>query len=307
MNIKYLENESLSKFCTFGIGGKADKIFLPNSKEELFEIYNNLDPEKDKPIIIGGGSNILFSSQGYRGTIIITTNLKNVYLEDNETIVAESGLRSPALATFCLNNDLSGLEFLAGIPGTAGGAVFMNCSANGQSISQALLDAEVFNTQTKKINYLTSQELGLEYRKSRIDPRNQIVLSARFKLKKAEQFIIKEKMDFNLNFRKSKQPRGKNAGSIFKNPGNKSATSAGYLLDTAGAKGWCEGRAEVSIQHANFINNIDNATSLDVSRLMLRMHNEVKEKFNYNLYPEIKYIGEPTEEEVRIWKILTVQ
>lgn len=307
MNLRCLKDEPLAKFTTFRIGGNAERLFLPESKEELLEILNGLDLETDNPVIIGAGSNILVSSQGYKGTVIVTTNLDQIYLENEETVIAQAGLKSPLLAKFCQKHNLSGLEFLAGIPGTLGGAVFMNCSANGQCISETLLDAEVINIEEQKTYLYSKEKLGLEYRKSLINPSKEIIVSARFRLKKADPLEISQKIEYNLNFRKNKHPKGLNAGSMFKNPGSDMYTSAGYLLDKVGAKSWHEGGAEVSTVHANFINNINDATSLDVSRLLLRMYNEVQEKFNYKLYPEVKYIGEPTEEEEKIWKILTAK
>lgn len=297
-----MKNELLASLSTFKIGGNADNLVIPKFKEELIETLKAIDIHKDNYIILGSASNVLISSQGFRGTVIITKDLNKISLDDDTILMAESGVKLPRLAGFCKENHLSGMEFLIAIPGSVGGAVYMNCSAHNQWISDTIIDAEIFDMRTKRSVTKTKEDLELTYRHSAIDPDLDVVVSARFKLNKSTPNSIDEKITTITEYRKARQPKGFNAGSIFKNPDTK--VSAGYLLDSVGAKGWQEGGAEVTTIHANFINNIDNATSLDVSRLMLRMHNEVKAKTGYKLYPEIKYVGEPTEEEEKIWKIL---
>lgn len=304
MSFRYIENLDLSSYTTFKIGGRADKAYLPKSRDDLFKIIESIDFEKERPIILGAGSNLLVSSNGYRGTVIITKDMNNLSLINPITIEAESGVCSPFLAKFCLKNNLTGLEFLIGIPGTLGGALFMNSSANNQCVSDTLESLEVINIDTKELKSYKKDNLGFSYRKSLIDNKKELIISAIFSLKKANTELVQNKMNEVINFRKTKQPKGFNAGSIFKNPSKD--TSAGYLLDKSCTKGWNEGDAQVTQLHANFINNLGNATSLDVSRLMLRMKDAVKDKTGYVIYPEIKYVGEPTKEEEIIWKNLIV-
>ncbi|MEW5821530.1 MAG: UDP-N-acetylmuramate dehydrogenase [Cyanobacteriota bacterium] len=307
MTAKYYDNEIIDKYTTFRIGGKAKRLYIPYSKNDLLEIVRSLNYQEDNPIILGWGSNVLVSSKGYEGTVIVTKNLNKVEHIEKNVVYADAGITSPKLSKFCLEKCLSGLEFLIGIPGTLGGAIYMNSSANGQCIKDAIVEAEILDVNLKVIKVFNKDELGLSYRKSGINPKKQYIVSAKFALTELDSITIKEKMDNNLNFRKLKQPRGLNAGSIFKNPEDNSGVAAGYLLDKVGAKGMKEGGAIVSEIHANFIENFNNATSLDVSRLMLRMHKEVFEKTGYKLYPEIEFIGEQTEEEEKIWKILKAQ
>lgn len=304
MAVKYLDNEPLQKYTTFKVGGLADRVFLPGSKADIKEIIDNINDRLSKTTVIGGGSNVLISSKGIRGNVILTKHLNMLTLEDNETILAGAGTKLPELAQFCLNNSLTGLEFMAGIPGTVGGAVKMNCSANGQVVSDTLIDIEVLDIADGTFKTINSTDLNLGYRQSSINPKEQIIISARFKLKNTDKESIKALMEKNLNFRKSKQPKGFNSGSAFKNPNN---VSSGQLLDQSGAKALQEGDAVVSQLHANFITNINSATSIDISRLMLRMRNAVLDKTGYKIYPEIQYIGEPTKEEEKIWKILKDQ
>ena len=130
-----LTNKSLSDFTTYQIGGRADKVFLPETKAELIDIIKR---ENNNLLILGCGSNVLISSQGYEGSIIVTKNLNNFDLIGSNSVEADAGVFSPRLSQLCLNNDLSGVEFLSGIPGSVGGAICMNSSANGQCIENVI-------------------------------------------------------------------------------------------------------------------------------------------------------------------------
>ncbi|MGD9580852.1 MAG: UDP-N-acetylmuramate dehydrogenase [Vampirovibrionia bacterium] len=296
-----LTNKSLSDFTTYKIGGKADKVFLPETKAELIDI---IQQEKDNLLILGYGSNILVSSQGYAGCIILTRDLNKISMIDDNTIYAEAGAFSPKFAKFCLDNNLTGGEFLAGIPGSIGGAVCMNSSANSQKIEDIIISAEVYNINTNEIEIWQKEKFNFKYRESSINSEENFIISAKFKLNPANKETILSRMNENLMFRKNKQPSGNNAGSVFKNPENTENLSAGYLLDQASVKGWNENDACVSSLHANFIINNNNASSLDISRLINRMQKAVKDQSGYTLNPEIKFIGIKTEEEELIWKNL---
>lgn len=305
MGYTCLKNESIDKYTSFKIGGKASRLYLPSSKNDFFNIFQEIEDSKEGYEILGRGSNVLISSQGINGNLIITKDLNNIKINKN-TIEVEGGCYLPALAKECLKNNLTGMEFLVGIPGSLGGAIYMNASANGQCISDYLEKVEVFEVKTKKFITYLKEELQFGYRKSDIH-KNEIVVCATFKLPEEKQEIIRAKMDLFLNFRITKQPKGFNAGSVFKNPKTQKRLSSGYLLDQSGVKGLQVGGAEVSQQHANFINNTSKATSTDISKLMYKMHKSVKDSFGLNLKPEIKYIGKPTKEEENIWKILKAQ
>jgi UDP-N-acetylmuramate dehydrogenase len=302
MAIKCLKNESLAKYTTFKIGGTAKEVYLPESLYELIDLLKSIDFTNTRPLLLGGGSNVLVSSEGYDGPVIITKNLNKLSLIKN-TLNCECGARLPKLALFCSENNLSGFEFLIGIPGSLGGAVFMNCSAHGQSISEKLIEVEVFDIALGQCLILKKEDITFHYRKSTIDPEKQIVLSAKFALEPDSRENIQQRISEFQIFRNTRQPKGFNAGSMFKNP-EEPNISSGYLLDKIGAKGWKIGGAEVSKLHANFVNNIQNATSVDVSKLLLRMKQEVYARTGYILHPEIIYVGKPTKEEESIWKIL---
>ncbi len=182
----------------------------------------------------------------------------------------------------------------------------MNSSAHGQSIEDVIESADVIDLKTCEIKTLYKEDLKLSYRNSFVEKNRHLILNAVFKLKKAEQNEISERMEFHINYRKQNHPplTEPNAGSTFRNP--EPNVFVGMLFEELGAKSWKEGGVKVSEKHANFVINTGNATSLDVSRLMHRMHSGVKERYGYDLIAEIRYIGIPTKEEEEIWKNFTV-
>ncbi len=305
LKIKKFENYPLKKHTTLKIGGNAFEAYIPDNVKEIHELKQTL--QNEKITVIGQGSNILVSSQGVKERVILTQNLKNHEFIDEVTIKAESGLKSASLAKILLEKKLSGLEFLIGIPGSIGGAVAMNSSAHGQAIEHVIESAEVMNLETNEIYTLDKSDLKLGYRNSFVEKNRHLILSATFKLEKGDYNRIAEKMDFHVGYRKEKHPTlatEPSAGSTFRNPCKD--VYVGKLFENLGAKNWREGNAAISDKHCNFIINTGNATSLDVSRLMRKMHKTVKDKYGYNLIAEIRYLGEPTEEEKEIWTQFTV-
>ena len=304
LEIKKLENYSLKEHTTLKIGGNALEVYIPNKIEEIYELKQSL--QNEKLVIIGQGSNILVSSQGVKERVILTKNLKTHTFIDETTIKVESGLKSLSLAKILLEKNLTGLEFLIGIPGAVGGAVTMNSSAHGQAIEDVIQSAEVMDLETNEIYTLQKSDLKLGYRNSFVEKNRHLILNATFKLEKGDHHKIAEKMDFHVTYRKERHPAliEPNAGSTFRNPCE--GVYVGKLLQDLGAKAWKEGNAAISDKHCNFIINKGDATSLDVSRLMDRMYNSIKDEYGYDLIAEIRYIGEPTQEEEEIWAQFTV-
>ncbi len=306
LKAKKLENYPLKEHTTLKIGGNAFEAYIPDSVKEVYEIKNSLACEN--LTIIGQGSNILVSSQGVQERVIFTRNLKNYEFPEQTIVKAECGLKSSNLAKILLEKNLSGLEFLVGIPGSLGGAVTMNSSAHGQAIEDTIESVEVLDlSNNNEIFTLNKSDLKLGYRDSFVEKNRHLVLTATFKLKKDDQSKIAERMDFHVNYRKQRHPAlsiHPNAGSTFRNPCP--GVFAGKLLEELGAGNWKKGKAAVSDKHCNFIINTGNATSLDVSRLMHKMHKSVKDVYGYDLIAEIRYLGEPTREEKEIWQNFTV-
>lgn len=306
LKCKYIENYNLAAHTTFKIGGNAEIAFFPASDEEVIEAINFLKTNNKKISVIGAGSNLLVSSNGLNGGVVFTAGLKDYSINEDGTVCFNSGLKSTKVAKLLHEAEFSGLEFLIGIPGSLGGAVVMNSSAHGQSIKDVITGVDILNIETAEIEYLDKDELKLDYRSSFVEEGKHIILNAYFKLEKAEKTKIMELMQYNLSYRKNNHPpvNEANAGSTFRNPAQGIYT--GKLLEELGAKGnWAEGDAIISTKHANFVTNKDKATSLDVSRLMYKMYNEIKNKYGYELIAEVRYLGDFTQEEETIWKTIS--
>ncbi len=285
-------NESLKKHTTYGIGGPADLMIFPKSKQDLIKVIEIINENKIQLTILGSGSNVLVSDNGIRGAVISLKNsLKQIEVDDN-ILYAECGTMLGKIVKHAVKNNLIGLENLNGVPGTLGGALIMNAGAWGGEISENLIHVEVINSKSE-IQNIQKKDLNFSYRQSSFN-KDDILLSAKFNLKKADKDIIKENFIEAQSGRKKSQPLNKrSAGSLFKNPKN---NSAGKLLDEAGLKGFSIGDAKISEKHANFFINDGDATSKDMLMLIKKAHKEVKDKFNVNLSLEVKLMGFNEEE-----------
>ena len=298
MQVEFKENYDIKKHTTFKIGGKVNRVYFPKTQQELVFLLKEL---KDY-IILGNCSNVLISSNGYKGNILLTTEMRH-YEINGTRVIADCGVKGPLLSQKTCDASLSGFEFMIGFPGTVGGEVYMNASCHGQCISDNLIRCCLFDKKKKEVIYKEKSEMGFDYRKSILQDDEYIVLGAEFDLKKADREEIKALMDRNLSTRRNIQPNltHPNAGSVFKNPQN---DSAGRLLEKAGVKGIESENAKVWDNHANFIVNKGDATSIDILELMVKMHNAVKEKFTIELQPEIVFLGDKTKKEEELCKIL---
>ena len=298
MQIECKENFDISRLTTFKVGGEIRKVYFPKNQQELIYLLNTLE----EYIVLGNCSNVLVSSEGYNGNIILTSGMSDFSIRGTH-VFAECGVKGPMLAQKCAEAGLCGFEFMIGFPGSVGGEIFMNASAHGQAISDKLVKCCLFDTEKKEIVYKEKSEMGFGYRKSVLGQNKYILLNAEFELVKGDSESIKALMNRNLESRREIQPNlsNPNAGSIFKNPEN---DSAGRLLDKAGCKSLKGNNAEVWAKHANFIVNTGNATSADILELMYKMYTTVKEKFTIELCPEIIFIGDKTEKEEELWNIM---
>lgn len=294
--IEVKENFDITNLTTFRVGGIVKKVYFPANLQEFVTLLKTLK----KPIILGGCSNIIFSSQGYDGEIICTTKMDNITVKGTH-LTADCGVRGPIASQTAYNSSLSGFEFMIGFPGTIGGNVFMNAGAHGQNIADSFVKACLYDTKTKDIVYIDKANMEFGYRHSVLQNERYILLEAEFELKRANQEDIKSLMDRNIEFRKTIQPSlaYPNAGSVFKNPEN---DSAGRLLDKAGVKELCSDNVKVWEKHANFIVNTGNATSENIMELIYKMYTTVKEMYTIELEPEIRFLGKKTKREEEICK-----
>ena len=281
----------LWRYTTLKIGGNATRLCQPSTVDELVKLMEKLRAADEPWFVLGGGSNLLVSSEGVKRTVIRTAALTSITNPEPSVIQADAGVRLPHLAKFAASQGLSGLEFSVGIPGTVGGGVIMNAGAHGSCMSNVLEDVTVLDTKSGTISTLKKDDLQFEYRKCNLDPSVHVILSARFRLLPENREEIEKQTKHNEDYRWKTQPLGwPNAGSTFKNP--EPARGAGYLLDQAGAKNMQEGAAAVSAVHANFIINMGGATSNEVVTLMRRMQETVYGAFQVKLHPEWKTLGD---------------
>ncbi|MBE7712083.1 MAG: UDP-N-acetylmuramate dehydrogenase [Cyanobacteria bacterium SIG31] len=298
MQVEFRENYEIKKHTTYKIGGMVSKVWFPKTQQELVFLLKDL---KDY-VLLGNCSNILFSSNGYKGNVILTTEMRH-YEINGSRIIADCGVKGPLLAQKTCDASLSGFEFMIGFPGSIGGEIYMNASCHGQAISDTLVRCCLFDKDKKEIVYKEKSEMGFGYRKSCLQDGKYILLGAEFELKKSNKEEIETLINRNLGFRKDVQPSlaNPNAGSVFKNPEN---DSAGRLLDKAGVKSLEFENVKVWDKHANFIVNKGSATSVDVLELMVKMFTAVKENYRIELSPEIIFIGDKSKKEEELCKIL---
>lgn len=291
----------LARYTTLKIGGEADRLCHPQNVDELVALVQELNARGEPWYVLGGGSNLLVSSAGVKGTVIRTTQLTDITILEPGLLKAEAGARLPHLARHAAQCGLSGLEFAVGIPGTVGGGVIMNAGAHGSSISAIFESGLILDTETKEVQELDKEQIAFQYRRCALDPKRHVVLWAKFRMPQDVPEEIERRTKANEDYRWKTQPLGwPNAGSTFKNPLPDKA--AGFLLDQAGVKDLKEGNAAVSSIHANFVINLGGATSHEVTSLLKKMQERVHQAFNLDLTPEWKTMGEFSEEELSVWK-----
>ncbi|MGG3912679.1 UDP-N-acetylmuramate dehydrogenase [Rossellomorea vietnamensis] len=273
------------------LGGRADFFLTPTTYEEVQNIVK-LSNKVDVPFtLLGNGSNLIVKDGGIRGIVLHLKNFKDIKATD-QLIVAQSGAAIIDVARRALAEQLSGLEFACGIPGTVGGALFMNAGAYGGEIKDVLDYCHVVDREGNLVKR-TAAELELDYRHSNISEKGDIVLEATFSLQPGVYEDIKAIMDDLTDKRESKQPlEYPSCGSVFKRP---PGYFAGKLIQDSELQGTNFGGAEVSTKHAGFIVNKDNATATDYISLIEHVQKTVKEKFDVELEREVRIIGEDLE------------
>lgn len=300
MHVEVEENFDVKNLTSFKIGGKIKKVYFPKSIEEFVQVCSC----EKKFEVLGNFSNTLVSSDGFDGVVIITSKMNNI-ITDKNSIYADCGIKGPKLAQIAQKHGLSGFEFMIGFPGSLGGNIYMNASANGQCISDKLVKVKCFS-QEKGVFDLKKDDMKFSYRTSICQKEKIYVLGAEFLLDEKSPEEIKNKMEENLEFRKKHQPSLAlpNCGSVFRNP---EGNSAGKLLEESGAKNISSGNVKVWENHANFIVNNKNGTSEDVLNVIYNMYVKVKEKFGIELKPEVKYLGNKNKREAELCKILNIK
>ncbi|MFG0214595.1 UDP-N-acetylmuramate dehydrogenase [Brevibacillus porteri] len=286
---KVWTDEPLANHTTWRIGGPADLLIQPKDKASLQKALQIIHRHEIPWSVIGRGSNLLVRDRGIRGAVLkVAEGLSHCEFRGEEVCVG-AGYSMIRLAVETGKMGLTGMEFAGGIPGTVGGAVYMNAGAHGSDLSRILIDAEIlFENGESKV--LSNEELSFSYRTSLLQKQKGIVLEARFQLRKGDSEEIAATLAANKERRRNTQPlQMPCAGSVFRNPPN---DHAGRLIEAAGLKGYRVGGAQVSEKHSNFIVNCGGATAADVLTLIDHVRSTILEKNGIDLHPEVLVVGE---------------
>lgn len=285
---RIIMDADMSKFTTFKIGGPAKLVIEPGSVDSLSNVLKACKEEGIKPIVLGNGSNVLVSDEGIDGVVIVMGEaFSKIEYFGNNMVRAQAGAKVSSLCNFCLEYSLTGMEFAFGIPGTVGGAAFMNAGAYGGEMKDVIMVVNHMNLDGERGSFQGSQ-LGFSYRHSAYTSSDLIITSVIFLLDSGNPDAIKTKMTDILNRRKAKQPlEFPSAGSTFKRP---EGYFAAALIDECGLKGKTVGGAQVSEKHAGFVINKGGATAKDVMGLMDEIMRTVKEQKGVELEPEVRIL-----------------
>ena len=284
---KVLVNEKISNYTTYRVGGKVRCIVYPKGERELIELVNLLKSKNIKYFTLGNGSNVLFSDEMYDGVIIKLDNFNRIEINDNK-IYVEAGYPLIKLSNVAVKNGLAGLEFASGIPGTVGGALFMNAGAYGEDMSKIVKSARVLvDGEIKEFN---NEELQFSYRTTMLqDHLDYVCVSVNLELKKGDSEELQNIVDLRREQRRATQPLNyPSAGSVFRNP---TGMYAGKIIEDLGLKGFTIGKATVSPKHANFIVNMGNAKASDIKNIIDYIKLKAKAKYNIKLHVEQRLIN----------------
>ncbi|MCG7419466.1 UDP-N-acetylmuramate dehydrogenase [Macrococcoides goetzii] len=281
-------NEPLKNYTYTKTGGNADIYITPIKYSEIQKTIQYANEHNITVTFLGNGSNIIIRDGGIRGIVISLLGLTDVQVE-YDTIIASSGAAIIDVSRIARDHHLTGLEFACGIPGSVGGAVYMNAGAYGGEVKDVIESATVVN-QHGEILTLTNEALALDYRTSIIQSEHYVVLEATFKLQRGDINLIQSQMDILTERREDKQPlEYPSCGSVFRRP---PGHFAGQLIQEAGLQGYRIGGVEVSKKHAGFIVNVDNGTATDYEEMIAHVQKVVLENSGIELQPEVRVIGD---------------
>ena len=282
-------HENLSKYNWFNLGGPAELFFRPENKNQLKNFLTEIKKYDLKINVLGAGSNVLIRDSGIKGVVIkLGSKFSEIQLLKKDTIQVGAAMLDRKVSDFAKNSGISGMEFLACIPGSIGGAITMNSGCYGEDISKILLSIKIidFMGQEREIK---KNEIKFSYREIDL-PKNYIILSAVLKGTISSKEFIEKKQNELIEKKKISQPsRIKTGGSTFKNSNDRKAWS---LIKESGCENFYEGDAKISEKHSNFFINAGSATALDIEKLINKVKKEVKLKTGVNLELEIKIIGD---------------
>lgn len=286
---RHIENASLSKYTTYRTGGVAKLVVYPKDKEKLISLLKELRNKKIDYKILGNGSNTLFSDKEYNGVLIKLDEFDKINFFRN-SVTAGAGVNLIKLSMQAIRRGLSGLEFASGIPGTVGGAIYMNAGAYKSDMGYVTKSIKVLTPNLEVIT-MTNKELNFHYRTSFLQKhKDYICLEASIQLRKSNKDLLMEIVEDRKKRRMESQPlEYPSAGSVFRNPSD--TVFAGKLIEDLGYKGYSIGGAKISDKHANFVINYNNATSTDIKKLIEFIQKEVKKKYDIELKCEQEFVN----------------
>lgn len=286
---RILMDEPMSEHTTFAVGGPADVLVLPKSVKEMSLAIRAARSLELPVTVLGGGSNVLVRDGGIRGVVIQLNQMMKVLSCNGTKILASAGYMMKDVCQFAQEQGLTGIEFACGIPGTLGGAVFMNAGAYGGEMSHVVSRVRTVNS-TGGVHTYNAPNLGFSYRQSRFQKSQEFVVEIELTLRQGNKAEIQQEMDDLMQKRRSKQPlEMHSAGSTFKRP---PGYFAGTLIDQAGLKGLSCGDAQVSTKHAGFVVNTGHASARDVLQVIHEVQKRVEKAHGVHLEPEVRIIGE---------------
>lgn len=286
---RILMDEPMSEHTTFAVGGPADVLVLPKSVKEMSLAIRAARSLELPVTVLGGGSNVLVRDGGIRGVVIQLNQMMKVLSCNGTKILASAGYMMKDVCQFAQEQGLTGIEFACGIPGTLGGAVFMNAGAYGGEMSHVVSRVRTVNS-TGGVHTYNAPNLGFSYRQSRFQKSQEFVVEIELTLRQGNKAEIQQAMDDLMQKRRSKQPlEMHSAGSTFKRP---PGYFAGTLIDQTGLKGLSCGDAQVSTKHAGFVVNTGHASARDVLQVIHEVQKRVEKAHGVHLEPEVRIIGE---------------
>ena len=289
---KILYDEPMSHHTSLNVGGKTDALITINNENQLERVIKRLQEKRINIFLAGNLTNVIVKDGGFRGAILLMTGMKTIQYEPAEDnggfILAHAGASLAKVVSRSVTEELTGFEFCAGIPGSVGGAVWMNAGAYGREMKDVIESVTVLDAAGNK-TMINRGDITFSYRKTHFSP-GTVVLGARFKLEKGERSRIKARISEILQWRQEKHPlEYPSAGSVFKNPPGQ---PAGKIIEEMGLKGMTAGGAQISSKHANFIINRGNATAADILTLIELAQFKVRQEKNLDLETEVLIIGE---------------
>jgi len=284
-----ISNADMSKYTSFKAGGCADEMVIVDTPEELLEVLIELNSKADPYIMLGNGTNTLVKDSGYHGTVVKLGDSFNKVKVEGERVTAGGGALLSVIAKVALGESLTGFEFAGGIPGSVGGAIFMNAGAYGGEMKDIVETVTLAKKDGSGVVTVKGEDMDFGYRHSVLEETGDIVLSVTYKLAKGDRQEIQSTMSELTQKRNEKQPvQYPSAGSFFKRP---EGHFAGKLVQDAGLKGLTVGGAQVSQLHSGFVINVGGATATDIIDLMHVVQDTVEDKFGVRLEPEVRIIG----------------